>query len=91
MAGRSSHSPSLAGMEDSDRFLALIAEFQTTDDTARIQEIYAELLLYDNGNVLDLPLIYTKDMVVYNSEKVAGYTFTSTPMFFDVRNVQPVQ
>ncbi len=72
-------------------FIALIAAFQATDDTQKVQEIFTQLLNFDNDNVLDLPLMYVKDMVVYNTDKIAGYTFTSTPMFFDINNLQPVQ
>ena len=39
----------------SDKFLALIEEFQTTDDPTRVQEIFDQLLNFDNDNVLDLP------------------------------------
>ncbi len=91
MAGRSPHYPSLQGIEGGEDFIALIAAFQATDDTQEVQEIFTQLLGFDNDNVLDLPLMYVKDMVVYNTDKIAGYTFTSTPMFFDINNLQPVQ
>mgnify|MGYP000207233555 CR=1 FL=1 len=41
--------------------------------------------------VLDLPLLFVKDMIVYNTDKIAGYDFSSTPMFFDVRLIQPAE
>lgn len=88
---RSPHVPSLTGVEGSDEYLALIQEFQTTDDTERVQEIFSELLNFSNDNVIDLPLLYVKDMIVYNTDKIAGYDFTSTPMFFDVRQIQPAE
>lgn len=91
MVARSPHVPSLANIEGGADFQALIAEFQTTNDTERVQEIFTELLNFDNDNVLDLPLLYSKDMIVYNSKKISGYTFTSTPMFFDIHNLQPLE
>ena len=91
MLSRSPHVPSLPAVEGSDEFLALIEEFQTTDDSARVQEIFDELLNFDNDNVLDLPLLFVKDMIVYNTDKIAGYDFSSTPMFFDVRLIQPAE
>ena len=91
MAGRSPHYPSLQGIEGGEDFIALIAAFQATDDTQEVQEIFTQLLNFDNDNVLDLPLMYVKDMVVYNTDKIAGYTFTSTPMFFDINNLQPAK
>ena len=91
MLSRSPHVPSLTAVEGSDKFLALIEEFQTTDDPTRVQEIFDQLLNFDNDNVLDLPLLFVKDMIVYNTDKVAGYDFSSTPMFFDVRLIQPAE
>ena len=91
MLSRSPHVPSLPAVEGSDEFLALIEEFQTTDDSARVQEIFDELLNFDNDNVLDLPLLFVKDMIVYNTDKIAGYNFSSTPMFFDARLIQPAE
>ena len=91
MLSRSPHVPSLPAVEGSDEFLALIEEFQTTDDSARVQEIFDELLNFDNDNVLDLPLLFVKDMIVYNTDKIAGYDFSSTPVFFDARLIQPAE
>ena len=91
MLSRSPHVPSLAGVEGSDEFLSLISEFRTTNDTDRVQEIFNQLLNFDNDNVIDLPLLYVKDMIVYNTDKIAGYDFSSTPMFFDVRLIQPAE
>ena len=71
--------------------MSIIQEFQTTYDTERVQEIFSELLNFSNDNVIDLPLLYVKDMIVYNTDKIAGYDFTSTPMFFDVRQIQPAE
>lgn len=44
-----------------------------------------------NDNVIDLPISYSKDLVVYNSSKIAGYTFSSVPQFFEIDNVQPAE
>lgn len=40
---------------------------------------------------IDLPISYSKDLVVYNSSKIAGYTFSSVPQFFEIDNVQPAE
>ncbi len=91
MLNRSAHAPSLAGLPDADQFTAYIEEFQTTDEEARVQEIFSYLLNYDNDRVLDVPLLYVKDMIVFATDKIADYTFTSTPMFFDIRQIKPVK
>ena len=41
--------------------------------------------------VLDIPLTYQKDMLVYNTDKIAGYTFTGTPCFFDILSLEPAE
>lgn len=91
MLNRSAHVPSLAGLADITEFQACIEEFQTTDDSERVAEIFDYLLNFDNDNVIDLPLLYVKDMIVFNSEKVADYEFTSTPMFFDITRLTPTE
>ncbi|MGL5437650.1 MAG: nickel ABC transporter substrate-binding protein [Lachnospiraceae bacterium] len=91
MLNRSAHVPSLAGIADTKKFNACIEEFQQTDDSERVAEIFDYLLNFDNDNVIDLPLLYVKDMIVFNSEKIAGYEFTSTPMFFDITKLTPAQ
>ena len=58
---------------------------------SHMNDIFTELLNFDNDQVLDVPLLYVKDMIVFNSDKIANYTFTSTPMFFDVRQIQPAE
>lgn len=91
MLNRTAHAPSLAGLRDISQFKSYIEEFQTTDDEARVKEIFDHLLNFDNDNVIDIPLLYVKDMMVFNSDKISDYTFTSTPMFFDVRQITPVK
>lgn len=91
MVARSPHVPALTAIAGADEFKAAIQEFQTTDDEARVTELFEYLLNFDNDNVLDIPLMYTKDMAVFRTERVAGYEFGSTPMFFDERNVEPVE
>ncbi|OUQ20347.1 hypothetical protein [Lachnoclostridium sp. An138] len=46
---------------------------------------------YDVGNVLDIPLTYQKDMLVYNTDKITGYTFTGTPCFFDILSLESAE
>ena len=41
--------------------------------------------------MLDIPLTYQKDMLVYNTDKIAGYTFTGTPCFFDILSLEPAE
>jgi peptide/nickel transport system substrate-binding protein/nickel transport system substrate-binding protein len=40
---------------------------------------------------IDIPLTYSKDMIVYNSEKISGYTFKGEPCFLDIKELQPAK
>ncbi|WP_143153433.1 nickel ABC transporter substrate-binding protein [Desulfitobacterium chlororespirans] len=91
MLDSSPHTVSLAVLPGGGQFKSLIGEFQTTNDPERVTEIFAELLSYSHEQVLNLPLTYVKDMIVYNKDRIGGYTFTSTPMFFDITRLQPAQ
>lgn len=81
--------PALMGLPDSQEFLDAIAETTVTDDEERLTELFTYLYNYDIGNVIDIPLNYYKDVIAYNSEKIAGYEFDSAPCFFDVARVTP--
>ncbi len=59
------------------------------DDEERLTELFTYLYNYDIGNVIDIPLNYYKDVIVYNSGKIAGYEFDSAPCFFDVARLTP--
>ncbi|MDF3002061.1 MAG: extracellular solute-binding protein family 5 [Bacillota bacterium] len=91
MLSASPHTLSLDVIPEGDAFKNLIKEFQTTDDPARVTEIFDSLLNISNDEVMNIPLTYIKEMIVYNKDRIAGYTFTSTPMFFDITGLQPVQ
>ena len=43
----------------------------------------------DLGNVIDIPLTYYKDLILYNTDKIASYEFSDVPAFFDVSGLQP--
>ena len=83
--------PSLPGIKGSDEFLATSKELTNVADDQEVRDTYTYLFNYDVGNVLDIPLTYQKDMLVYNTDKIAGYTFTGTPCFFDILSLEPAE
>ena len=89
MSSMTPQTPALMGLSDSQEFLGAIAETTVTDDEERLTELFTYLYNYDIGNVIDIPLNYYKDVIVYNSEKIAGYEFDSAPCFFDVARLTP--
>lgn len=88
MVDRSPHTPSIAKLKDKDKFVADINKVQTIDDSKEVTEIFNYLINYSNDNVIDIPLSYGKDVIVFNDKKIEEYNFTSTPMFFDIRQLK---
>ena len=83
--------PSLPGIESSEEFLATIKELTNMVDEKEVRDAYTYLFNFDIGTGLDIPLTYQKDMIVYNTDKIAEYTFTGTPYFFDILSLKPVK
>ncbi|WP_077612815.1 nickel ABC transporter substrate-binding protein [Clostridium sp. Marseille-P2415] len=89
--GADPHAISLQALEDFQTYSDAVNQFSTSADSTVVQSAVAAALNISNDNVIDLPVSYAKDLVVYNSAKVAGYTFSSVPQFFDINNVKPVE
>ena len=70
-------------------YLEAITAVKQTDDSPEVQELYNYLINYDLGNVIDIPLTYYKDLILYNTDKIASYEFSDVPAFFDVSGLQP--
>lgn len=89
--GADPHAISLKALSDFEDYSAVVNQFSTTAEPDAVQDAIATALNISNDNVIDLPISYSKDLVVYNTAKIAGYTFSSVPQFFDINNVQPVK
>lgn len=89
--GADPHAVSLQALKDFKKYSAAINQFSTTAEPDEVQEAIATALNISNDNVIDLPISYSKDMVVYNTSKIAGYTFSSVPQFFDINGIQAAQ
>lgn len=88
MLDSSPHVPAIASLSDGSEFTSAIKEFSTTNDEKRVGEIFAYLINYSNDKVLNIPLTYVKDMIVFNKNKINDYDFTSTPKFFDISQIE---
>ncbi|SNS68314.1 extracellular solute-binding protein, family 5 Middle [Anaerovirgula multivorans] len=88
MSTMTPQTPSLANMSDAQEFFAAIEEFTRINDSDRLTEIFTYLINYDLDNVIDILLTYSKDMIVYNSEKIDSYDFQGVPCFFDVTQLK---
>lgn len=89
MLNSSPHTPALGAIEGSDKFFDAIEESMVTKDQARVNELFSFILNFNNDNVLEIPIYYVKDMILFNSDKIEGYTFTDTPSMFEIDNIIP--
>lgn len=76
--------------EKADIDKAINEYLQATDDK-RIDEIFNYLINFSNDNVIDIPLTYTKESIVYNSSKIADYDFYGYSEFFDISKLRPIE
>jgi peptide/nickel transport system substrate-binding protein/nickel transport system substrate-binding protein len=87
--GADPHNISYQGLDNYEDIKRQIEEFSNTKDEERVKEIFKVLLNENNNNVIDLPISYAKDLVVYNGNKIKSYNFSSVPQFFDILGVVP--
>jgi peptide/nickel transport system substrate-binding protein/nickel transport system substrate-binding protein len=85
------HAVSLQALSNFENYSVAVNQFSTTAEPDAVKNAIATSLNISNDNVIDLPISYSKDLVVYNTAKIAGYTFSSVPQFFDINNVQPAK
>lgn len=85
--GADPHAISLQALDSYEEYEAAIITFSTTAETDKVQTAIETALNISNDNVIDLPISYSKDLVVFDTTKVADYTFSSVPQFFDISRV----
>lgn len=82
---------SLSKVSDAQEFFDSITAVTQTDNPDEVQKIYNYLINYDLDNAIDIPLTYSKDMIVFNSDKISGYIFDGAPCFFNPQNVKSAE
>lgn len=78
-------------MKDSKTFTSYLSEFKTSNNESGLKEIFTYLIQNDLDQVLDIPLTYQMDMIVYNTQKISDYNFVSDYQFFDPSQIKPVE
>ena len=78
-------------LDNSDEFISALSEFKTSNDDARLKELFELLINTDLDQVLDVPLTHQMDMIVYNTDKIADYNFASDYAFLDVTQITPAE
>lgn len=79
----------IKNLDGAQEFYEKIKKTQGLTNKDELKSIFTELINYDLGNVIDIPLTYQKDMVLYNSEKIEDYKFEGVPTFFNITSVVP--
>lgn len=91
MLQSSPHTPSLNALEGSDKIFGAIEQLQSAKDETEAVDLCSTILNYNNDNVIEIPLYYTKDMILVHTKKIADYEFTDTPVMFEIDNIVPVE
>ncbi|MBQ8306276.1 MAG: nickel ABC transporter substrate-binding protein [Blautia sp.] len=77
-------SASMSALPDVDELLDHVSRMQATVDDAELHEIIGFILNYTNNNVVDIPIMYTKEPIVYNTAVVKEYDFFDETEYFDI-------
>lgn len=77
-------------LENADAFTAALDTFKTTNDEQLLRDTFELLINTDIDQVLDIPLTHQMDMIVYNTDKISDYAFSSDYAFLDVNDITPV-
>lgn len=79
--------PTIYALEDGEECMAYIQEFMVTKDEKRVQEIFEYLIMYSDKHVINIPLTYSKEYMLYREDSMKGYEFTDTPKYFEADDV----
>lgn len=80
--------PAIYALEDGQACVEAITEFMVTKDEKRVQELFDYLIMYSDKNVLNIPLTYSREYMLYRSEVIDGYDFTDTPKYFEADDLK---
>jgi peptide/nickel transport system substrate-binding protein/nickel transport system substrate-binding protein len=89
MLNSSPHTPSLTALEGGDGVFDSIKKIQVTGDIDQAKVMFNQIMNFNNDQVVEIPLYYVKDMILYNNKTVKDYTFTDTPVMFEIDNIIP--
>lgn len=88
MLKSSPHTPSLKALEGNEAIFLDIENLNTIGNIDEARNVYQRILNFNNDHVVEIPLYYVKDMILYNNEKIKDYIFTDTPVMFEIDNIE---
>lgn len=80
-----------SGLPEKEEIDEAINSYRVTADEEEVDEIFQYLINFSNDQVIDIPITYTKETIVYNSEKASDYQFFSYSEFFDILGLEPAE
>lgn len=87
MLDSSAEYAAILGLPEVQQIYSAIHTYLSSADTSTVQEAFRYLINHNNDSVIDIPLTYSKEMIVFNSEKISDYTFYGSSDFFDIFGV----
>lgn len=88
MLDSSAEMAALSKMKDVEEVNETIKAYMKTSDKEKVAESFKYLINYINDNVIDIPISYTKELIVYNKNKIGSYEFNDIVKFFDITNIK---
>lgn len=65
----------IKGLSDSEEFFDVLMKSTKTADSKTVKKQYEYILNYLNDNVIEVPLSYQKEMIIYRSDVIKEYDF----------------
>lgn len=75
MLGQSGEAVSISTLPDMQEFKNAIEKLNSTPNEKERKELYSYIFNYLNNNVIEVPISYQKELVLYNSDKIESITF----------------
>lgn len=66
----------------------ILKELNATADESKIQQTYNLILTEVNDKAIFIPISYMKELAVYNTAKIEGYTFNGQPANVEVASIK---
>lgn len=65
-----------------------LEELNATADLNRVQEIYTHVLTTIADEALLVPITFSHELAIWNTETITGYQFSADPRYIEVANIQ---
>lgn len=81
----------ISNHEDKEKVISAINTYLTSGSDDKVKEAFDYIINFSNDQVIDIPITYIKEKIVYNENKISGYNFYGFSEFFDITKLTPKQ